>query len=142
MVSTRQHGYLTHGTGGVLAVLWRLLMGIAWNVIVLVLTFGIAAVPLGWVYGAVIPSIRGSHTSISTVDIIQPFVLWGAAISALLGCLFGLVWIVRHWTKEGTRDAFLTVSLGLVGIALYPGCSCYSACHGSFRRTQSRRELI
>ena len=50
--------YLTHGWGGLPVALWRLLLGIAWNFLLLIMGVLFVAIPIGWVYGALVPSLR------------------------------------------------------------------------------------
>jgi len=109
--------YLSHGWGGPLGVVWRMVAGIAWNIVILALGIGLIAVPIGWIYGAAIPSLRAGcvqgcaphHLSPAPWVFVVPAVLAAAALAV------AMLWVAVSWRKEGMRKALLGISLGLLG---------------------------
>lgn len=108
--------YLTHGQGGIFGAIWRLFSGISWNVLILSLSIAAIALPSGWAYGALVPSLRdrcpegcGAH------HFAFPFWVFLVAIAAGAAALgVGMASVGRSWRKEGTRRTLLWVSLILL----------------------------
>ena len=99
--------YLTHGWGGLPVALWRLLLGIAWNFLLLIMGVLFVAIPIGWVYGALVPSLRAlpPSGSVAHTDLdFPPFVFIIAGGLAVIGVILGLVWVGGLWTKARERD--------------------------------------
>ena len=94
--------YLTHGWGGPLGAMWRLLCSIVLNGIVLGLALMVVAVPLGWLYGWAVPSFRDSCPTRSAPHSFGfPEGYYLAAIAfAGLGVILGLAWVGRSWRRE------------------------------------------
>jgi hypothetical protein len=111
--------YLTHGFGGILGVIWRLIAGISWNVLILSLVIGLFAVPIGWIYGAVVPSLRASCGGTCQPHHFDfPTWIYGLAIGlALLGLVLAMAWVSHQWKMEGTRRVLAIGSLACVGLA-------------------------
>jgi hypothetical protein len=112
--------YLTHGWGGPVGAIWRLLLGIGWNTSILALGVLVFAVPMGWVYGGILDSLR-EHCQLSCGPHSFSFQWWPTYIVAIalggIGVLVGLAWVGRPWRREGTRRALLGVSLGFLAAA-------------------------
>ena len=113
--------YLTHGQGGILGAVWRLLLGVSWNVLILTFTVAAFAVPIGWAYGAAVPSLRfrcprgcGPHHFAFPTWV---FVI--AVIGGVLGLIAGMLWVGVPWRKEGTRRTLFGVSVGLLGVGAF-----------------------
>jgi len=110
--------YLTHGFGGILGAVWRLLVGIMWNIVILSLGVGAIAVPIGWIYGAAIPSLRAECGPLCGPHhlALEGWVFWVAGGLGLAGLGAGMTWVIRQWRHEGTRRTLGIVSLGLLGL--------------------------
>jgi hypothetical protein len=113
--------YLTHGWGGLPVALWRLLMGISWNFLLLVMGVMVVAVPIGWIYGGVLTSLRhapppGSvaHTSLA----FPAYVFWVAGGLAVVGIVLGYVWVAGMWTTARRREILAGLSLGALVLAV------------------------
>jgi len=111
--------YLTHGWGGPVAAIWRLFMGILWNLLILVLMVGLIFVALGWVYGLRLPSLQ-AHCASTALDCVRPhhfsFPAWVFVVAIAMGAaalLTGMLLVFRQWTLEGTRRVLLGASLAL-----------------------------
>src|ERR1700749_2639038 len=50
--------YLTHGFGGPTAMIWQLLVSIVLNLLLFSLAITVVAVPVGWVFGHLIPAFQ------------------------------------------------------------------------------------
>jgi len=112
--------YLTHGWGGPLGVIWRLIAGIAWNLLILILGVAAVAIPIGWLYGAHVPALRagcvqGCAPHVFSFPAWSYWVAGGAGIAALG---VAMAWVVWYWPREGIRRALLGVSLGLIAVGL------------------------
>ncbi len=113
--------YLTHGWGGLPVALWRLLLGIAWNFLLLIMGVLFVAIPIGWVYGALVPSLRAlpPSGSVAHTDLdFPPFVFIIAGGLAVIGVILGLVWVGGLWTKAREREILAALSLGALGLAV------------------------
>ena len=116
--------YLTHGWGGPVAAIWRLFMGILWNLLILVLMVGLIFVALGWVYGLRLPSLQ-AHCASTALDCVRPhhfsFPAWVFVVAIAMGAaalLTGMLLVLRQWTLEGTRRVLLGASLALAAGAV------------------------
>jgi hypothetical protein len=113
--------YLTHGWGGLPVAVWRLLLGVGWNFLLLTMGVLLFAVPIGWIYGSTLTSLRQSappgsvaHTTLAFPD----FVFWVPAALGALGVILGFIWVGGLWTKAGVRKVLAGLSLGALGAAV------------------------
>lgn len=105
--------YLESAKGGIPGTIWRAVLGVLFNVLIVALVVGIVALPLGWLYGWVWPGLRahcpdacayGGAWSV-------PPVLWTAtAIAAGVALFTGFVWIVWWFHRDWRRTAWGSVS--------------------------------
>jgi hypothetical protein len=105
--------YLTHGFGGIFGLVWRLVAGISWNFVILILAVGALSVPLGWIYGAAVPSLR-AHCSdgcgFHHFDFPGWF-FWVAIGLGLAALAVAMAWVAHQWQKEGVRRTLAGISL-------------------------------
>jgi len=98
--------YLTHGRGGIPAVVWRVFLGVLFNVTIVTLTLAAFSVPLGWVYALAWPSLRaGCPTNCPTKTAFAiPTGLWVAVVvMAGLSVLAGFVWLAWRFKSDERR---------------------------------------
>ncbi len=114
--------YLTHGRGGIPAVVWRVFLGVLFNVSIVTLTLAAFSVPLGWVYSLAWPSLRaGCPTSCPTKTAFAiPVGLWlTVVIVAAVSIIAGFVWLAWRFKNDTRRTVLGQVSgVLLVGAAL------------------------
>src|SRR3989440_64463 len=117
--------YLTHGSGGPLAVAWRYLLGALLNLVLVALTLWAIFLPIGWIYGALLPELR-THGKVSaspsTYLALHKYdtpgwLLTALAALAALGVLFGLLWVLARWEKRSLNGIFGGASFALLGLA-------------------------
>jgi hypothetical protein len=93
--------YLTHGRGGVPAVVWRVLLGVVFNVAMVTLGLIVVSIPLGWLYAALWPSLRAgcpTHCPVVETPFAIPAPLWIAiAAAGAAALLSGFVWLASSW---------------------------------------------
>jgi hypothetical protein len=110
--------YLSHGFGGPIAAVWQLLVSIGLNLILLSLAVMVIAVPIGWLYGHLIPALQAGnqviyHFSFSNAGWpLVPAIAGGAAL------LLAFVWVVAVTANPSVNKILLGASLALVGVAL------------------------
>ena len=110
--------YLSHGFGGPIAAVWQLLVSIGLNLILLSLAVMVVAVPIGWLYGHLIPALQAGsqviyHFSFSNAGWpLVPAIAGGAAL------LLAFVWVVAVTANPGVNKILLGTSLALVGVVL------------------------
>jgi hypothetical protein len=112
--------YLTHGWGGLPVAVWRLVMGVSWNFLLLIMGVLLVAIPIGWLYGSVLTSLRASPppSSVAHTTLAFPaFVFWVPGCLAIIGVTLGLIWVAGLWTKARVREILAALSLGALGIA-------------------------
>jgi len=111
--------YLTHGFGGIFGLVWRLIAGIGWNVVILSLSIGLFAVPLGWLYGALVPSLRSEcPSSCGPHHFDFPGWIFYVAVGLAVGAfVLAMAWVGRQWKREGVRRTFAIASLICLGLA-------------------------
>lgn len=113
--------YLTHGKGGIPAVVWRVFLGVLLNLFLAALSIALVFGPLGWVYGWAWPSLRagcptncpvGPQFSIS-------WVLW-TVIAGIggLAIVVGCVWLAFRFKDDNRRSRFGAASGALAVLAL------------------------
>jgi hypothetical protein len=111
--------YLTHGFGGILGLVWRLIAGIFWNVLILSLAVGLLCVPGGWIYGALVPSLRARcPNGCGPHHLDFPGWVFGVAIGlGVASIALVMAWVVRQWHTEGGRRTLAVGSLACLGAA-------------------------
>jgi len=111
--------YLTHGFGGIFGLFWRLLAGVGWNVLILSLSVGLLSVPLGWLYGALVPSLRARcPSSCGPHHFDFPGWVFGVAIAlGIASFAVAMAWVLQQWPKEGIRRTLAFASVILLGAA-------------------------
>jgi hypothetical protein len=112
--------YLTHGWGGLPVMFWRLVLGIFWNLILFSTVILLIAVPVGWLYGWRLGSLRVNPPAGVTAHApATPSWIYLTALAiAVVGIVTGFVWVAGLWTKALTRKILVVVSLGAIGIAI------------------------
>ncbi len=113
--------YLTHGWGGLTVALWRLVLGVSWNFLLLIMGILVVGIPIGWVYGALEPSLRASPPtgSVAHTNLDFPaFVFYVAGGLAIVGVILGLVWVGGLRTSVRGRQLLALLSLGALGVAV------------------------
>ena len=112
--------YLTHGWGGLPVAIWRLLLGIFWNFTILVMGLLLVAVPIGWLYGWALPSLRAYPPpgGIANTLSIPSAIFWWALGIAGVAILIGLVWVAAPWTQSRTRQTLVLISLIALGLVV------------------------
>src|SRR5712691_7884023 len=118
--------YLTHGPGGLPGAVWRLLLGILVNVVLLGSTVIIAAVVAGWIYGEILPQLRwyygdkhAGHRYASTKIVPPTWLLVGLLAFLGVAVLLGLVSVIvrRSWSATGRAiSGALVVLVGVVAV--------------------------
>jgi len=122
--------YLTTAKGGIPGTIWRAVLGVLLNLVLVAWIIGEGALPLGWLYGWIWPGLRarcpkacdyGGNWSIPTN-------MWLAAAAAgVVAVLCGFIWIAVRFHRDWKRTAwgsisgvFLVVSLLvlLLGVAI------------------------
>jgi hypothetical protein len=105
--------YLTHGRGGVPGAIWRVLVGLMFNLTLVGLTIAALAIPLGWFYGWAWPSLQAGcpgHCP-STEPFAVPSGLWWAVIAtAIAATVSGYVWLAVRFRTRWVRTVWGTVS--------------------------------
>jgi hypothetical protein len=110
--------YLSHGFGGPVASVWQLLVSIGLNLILLSLAVMVAAVPIGWAYGHLIPALQAGnqgiyHFSFSNAGWpLVPVIAGGAAL------ILAFLWVVAVTANPHVNKILLGTSLALVGVVL------------------------
>ncbi len=110
--------YLSHGFGGPLAAIWQLLVSILLNLFLLSLAVMILAVPIGWLYGHLIPALQAGNQAIyhfSFTDAGWPLV---PAIAGGAALILAFVWVVAVTANPSVNKILLGTSLALVGVVL------------------------
>ena len=112
--------YLTHGWGGLPVMFWRLVLGIFWNLILFATVILLVAVPVGWLYGWRLDSLRVNPPASATAHApATPSWIYLTALAiAVVGIVTGFVWVAGLWTKARTRQILVVVSLGAIGVAI------------------------
>jgi hypothetical protein len=114
--------YLTHGHGGVPAVVWRAFLGIALNFAMFTVALAVVALPLGWLYGWVWPSLRSGCVINCTAPVhyATPMNLWWAVIAAAgASVVFGFAWVGGRFKHLQIRSIIGAVSgILLIGATL------------------------
>jgi hypothetical protein len=112
----RNHlSYLTHGSGGLPAFVWSLLLGITLNLVVVALAIQASARPLGWVYGYYFPSL--SKTSVNISISIPQWVVWTAVALGVCALVAGWVAVGIRMGEHTSRQIYF-VSAGVVVVAI------------------------
>jgi len=113
--------YLTHGRAGVPGVVWRILLGIVFNVIIVTLGLALVFVPLGWLYAIWWPALRSGcplHCP-ARLPFAIPGALWIAVIgTAAAAFVSGFAWLAWRFRQEWTRTFWGWVSGILVAASL------------------------
>jgi hypothetical protein len=105
--------YLTHGRGGVPGAIWRVLVGLMFNLTLVALTIAALAIPLGWFYGWAWPSLQAGcpdHCP-SAEPFAVPSGLWWAVIAtAIAATVSGYVWLAVRFRTRWVRTVWGAVS--------------------------------
>lgn len=115
--------YLTHGPGGSIAFVWRLLMGITINVAFLGLAMHSIARPLGWAYGWHYRTLRqGWRCTTPGCDLNVRVPVPDAVYLALGVCVagsvaFGLLYVGVRWARDRTGFDLAKISAGFMALA-------------------------
>ncbi|HUZ40846.1 MAG TPA: hypothetical protein VMU68_05590 [Acidimicrobiales bacterium] len=117
--------YLTHGRFGVAAVIWRLFIGIVFNLSMFIVGLSFLGMPLGYLYRRIWPSLQAgcptncpSHARFAISGGLVRGVLTAVAIALVLG----IAWLVRTYKREWTRNlmglasGFFLVGAGVVAL--------------------------
>ena len=110
--------YLSHGFGGPVAAIWQLLVSIGVNLLLLSLAVMVAAVPIGWLYGHLIPALQAGnqriyHFSFSNAGWpLVPVIAGGAAL------ILAFFWVVAVTASPKWNKILLGTSLALIGVVL------------------------
>lgn len=120
----RNHtSYLTRGSLGPPGAVWRLFMGILWNLLILVLTVGTICMVAGWIYGLIVPALQ-SHCVAAAAACAHPHrfrfpaILYEVPIGLCAASVaMGLLLVWRPWPHEFARRFLLSCSLGLLAAA-------------------------
>ena len=110
--------YLTHGRAGIPGVVWRVLLGLTFNVLIVVLGLASIFLPFGWLYSWLWPTLRAGCPKRCPVGPMFsiPNGLWLAIISvSILAFLTGFVWLVWRFPHRVDAD-FLRRDLGILGL--------------------------
>ena len=110
--------YLTHGFGGPVAMIWQLLVSIALNLLLLSLAITVVAVPIGWVYGHLIPAFQAGSTDVYRFSFSNAGWPWVPAIVGGLALLLAFAWVVAVTPNPTANKILLASSLALVGVVL------------------------
>ena len=116
--------YLSHGFGGPLAMIWQLLISIGLNLILLSLAVMMAALPIGWLYGHLIPVLQSGSQGIYRFTFsnagwpLVPGIAGGASL------ILAFFWVVAVTPNPGVNKVLLATSLGLAGVVL--GWLCFA----------------
>jgi hypothetical protein len=129
--------YLTHGSGGIWAAAWRMVLGVVFNLALLGLAIHTLFRPVGWIYGAVWAHFRRNssaavvpcattaggkpcfgvvavHTSLHIASAIN---LTAAGLGAA-AVVCGLLWLMRRWVHQGVSATLGALSGIAVGAAI------------------------
>jgi len=93
--------YLTHGRGGIPRVVWRIFLGVLFNVGFVALCLATASLLLGLFYAWAWPSLRAGcpeHCPAGAPFAIPTGLWWAVIAAGVLAVVFGLVWIL--WTFQ------------------------------------------
>jgi hypothetical protein len=112
--------YLTHGWGGLPVALWRLVLGILWNFVLFIMGVLLFAIPVGWLYGWRLDSLRVNPAAGASAHalVFPSWIFWVAIGLSGAGVLAGFVWIGALWTSARTRQALALISLVALGVAV------------------------
>jgi hypothetical protein len=98
--------YLTHGRAGVPGVVWRILLGVIFNLAIVTIGLALFTVPLGWLYATWWPSLRAGCPTSCPVS--SPFAIpQGLWLSIILvsatAFLIGFVWLAWRFRNDTRR---------------------------------------
>ncbi|MGO9909637.1 MAG: hypothetical protein ACLPQS_00530 [Acidimicrobiales bacterium] len=115
--------YLSHGFGGPLGAVWRLLLSVILNFTLLALLVMTIGFPLGWLYGWRVGSLRYICPSGPCAPHNFSFPSWALVLVPVvvggLGILVGLIWVMGWFARQSDKqNLLLVVSLSLVGAAM------------------------
>jgi hypothetical protein len=109
--------YLTHPSDGLVAEIWRAVMGVAMNLMLFSAVAAIIGFLLGWAYGAALPQLRSTCDGGSqcSTAVHPPNRFYFSAAALGVGALIlGLVWVGRRWSLRVNR----WLQIGVLGAAL------------------------
>ena len=113
--------YLTESEGGIPGTIWRALLGLLLNTLLIAWLIGTVALPLGWLYGWAWPALRADcpeHCS-SGGSWGIPGDLWLAAGAAgAVAVVAGFAWIAVRWRRDSERTIVATSSEALVVVCI------------------------
>ncbi|MGD0881029.1 MAG: hypothetical protein ABSB09_05630 [Acidimicrobiales bacterium] len=101
--------YLTHGRAGVPGVVWRVLLGVLFNVSVVTLALASLSVPYGWLLAKLWPALQEGCPSRCPTgpNFAIPLGLWVAVVvTAGLAVLSGFVWLCWRFRSAWQRTLF------------------------------------
>ena len=120
--------YLTEAKGGIPGTIWRAILGLLLNVLLVAWTVGTLALPLGWLYGWAWPGLRADCPKACSYggDWSVPGELWLAVgIAGALAVVVGFSWISLRFTQDWKRTVagsisgiLLAVTVGLLLFAI------------------------
>ena len=110
--------YLSHGFGGPVAAIWQLLVSIVLNLFLLSLAVMVAAVPIGWVYGHLLPELQAGSLEIYHFSFSNSGWPWVPLIAGAASLVLAFLWVVAVTSNPRVNKILLATSLGLVGLIL------------------------
>jgi hypothetical protein len=105
--------YLTEAKGGIPGTIWRAVLGVLLNVLLMAWIVGTVALPLGWLYGAVWPGLRADcpEACSNGGSWSVPSNMWIATAAAgFVAVITGFVWIALRFRRDWKRTAWGSVS--------------------------------
>ena len=110
--------YLSHGFGGPVAAIWQLLVSITLNLFLLSLAVLVTAVPIGWVYGHLLPELQAGSLTIYHFSFASAGWPWVPLIAGGLCLVLSYLWVVAVTSSPGVNKILMGTSLALVGVLL------------------------
>ena len=110
--------YLSHGFGGPVAAVWQLLVSIVLNLLLFSLAVMVVAVPIGWLYGHLIPAFQAGNQGIYHFSFSNTGWPLVPLIAGSFALILAFLWVVAVTAIPRWNHILLGTSLALVGVIL------------------------
>jgi hypothetical protein len=113
--------YLTSAKSGIPGTVWRAFLGVLLNLVLVAWFLGIAAIPIGWLYGWRWPGLRGQcpdHCAYGGPWSIPNYMWYSVTAAAVVAVVAGFIWIAYRFKKDWKRSAWGAASGTMLIICL------------------------
>ena len=110
--------YLSHGFGGPVAAVWQLLVSIVLNLLLFSLAVMVVAVPIGWLYGHLIPAFQAGNQGIYHFSFSNAGWPLVPLLAGSLSLILAFLWVIAVTATPKWNHILLGTSLALVGVVL------------------------